>query len=290
MTTTRRTVLVLVGFTLLVVGIAVAYALAPLPNKGFRDAAAALAVITAAAVGIERVLEMGWSALGSFLGEWWPLSIVRDQVDELTDSLDPVVASFYTDANAALGLAAAAGKLTADELAAAQAELTAQKTALDATLTELRRLAPDSQRAQLLAVTVGQNVAFVEKKFASFSTDVQRAVNVANQSIAGVTDFLATFKENPGKRLISIWVGMLIGLAVAGFLGLDLFLAVLGPDSAVATPIAIAPDPVGIVMTGLVIGLGASPTHEVITVLQEIKKSRKNDNQPAIGTEGSVAA
>jgi hypothetical protein len=39
-----------------------------------------------------------------------------------------------------------------------------------------------------------------------------------------------------------------------------------------------------------VIGLGASPTHEVITVLQEIKKSRKNDNQPAIGTEGSGAA
>jgi hypothetical protein len=64
MTTTRRTVLVLIGFTLLALGVAVAYALAPLPNRGFRDAAAALAVITAAAVGIERVIGL---AVAGFL-------------------------------------------------------------------------------------------------------------------------------------------------------------------------------------------------------------------------------
>jgi hypothetical protein len=278
MTRRHSLILVFVGFLALGIGALLTYVNAPLPNHGFTDAAAAIAVISASSVGIERAIEMLWIALGSFVGEWWPLNIVNGQVAALTDDLDPVVASFYGSASSALEVAKAKGQLTATGLAKAQAELTAQQTALTARLAELKVLAPDSQRAHLLATTVGQSVALVAANYASFSDDVQRAVNVANQSVVGLSDFVATLKDNPSKRLISLWIGMLFGLAVAGFLGLDVFVAVLGT----AVPsVPLPADPAGIVMTGLVIGLGASPTHEVIGVLQEIKKARTTDNQPS---------
>jgi hypothetical protein len=278
MTRRHSLILVVVGFVALAIGCLLAYLNAPLPNHGFTDAAAAIAVITAASVGIERAMEMLWTALGSFVGEWWPLSIINAQVAALTKDLDPVVTEFYTSTSAALEVAKVKGQLTETGLAKAQAELTAQQQALTARLAELNVLAPDSQRAHLLATTVGQSVALVAANYASFSDDVQRAVNVANQSVVGLSDFVATLKDNPGKRLISLWVGMLLGLAVAGFLGLDIFIAVLGTS---APSVPVPPDPAGIVMTGLVIGLGASPTHEVISVLQEIKKARTTDNQPS---------
>jgi hypothetical protein len=228
-----------------------------------------------------------WTTITSFLGEWWPLSIVRQQVDELTSGLDPIVSTFYRDATKAVDLLAAQGKLTAAGLETAKAELAKQQQAIDGRLAELRRLAPDSQRAQLMAATVAQGVAVFDAKFSAFSDEAQRTVNVANQATQGVGDFLATFKENPGKRLISIWAGVLAGLAVSTALGLDLFQAVFAPEATTGVTAAAAgriatPDPAGIVVTGIVIGLGASPTHEIIRVLQEIKKARKTENQPAI--------
>lgn len=278
MTKERSGVLVLIGLVTLALGLVLAYAFAALPNQGARDAAAALAMIGAASVGVERVIEMLWTALGSFLGEWWPLSIVRQQVQALEDDLDPAVRKFYEEATKGLDLAAAAGKLTTEELTRAKAELATQKANLEAQLTQLRKLAPDSQRAQLLSVAAKQKVDLIEAKFADFSDDVQRAVNEAQQSITALGDFVATFKENPGKRLISLWAGMLLGLGAASFLGLDVFVAVFAPDGTVLAP---TPDPIGVVATGLVIGLGAGPTHEVVRVLQEVKKSRKTENQAA---------
>jgi hypothetical protein len=42
----------------------------------------------------------------------------------------------------------------------------------------------------------------------------------------------------------------------------------------------------GVAITGLVMGLGSNPTHEVIRAIQEVKKSRKsgNDPVPSFGT------
>lgn len=280
MTVTARRVLVILGLLAVGVGIVLTYVFAPLPNQGARDAAAALAIIGAASVGIERLIEMGWTALGSFLGDWWPLSVVKQQVEALENDLDPIVDKFYADASNALDLVSAAGKLTAEELTNAKAEIGAQRSSLTTQLDALRGMAPDSQRAQLLYVATRQKVDVIASKYSDFSDDVVRAVNEAQQSITALGDFVATFKDNPGKRLISIWAGMLLGLGAAGFLGLDVFVAVLGPDGVAVTP---RPDPIGIVATGLIIGLGSGPTHEVIKVLQEIKKSRATGNQPSAG-------
>jgi hypothetical protein len=107
------------------------------------------------------------------------------------------------------------------------------------------------------------------------------AVNLAQQGIQGVTDFVASFKDNPGRRLVSLYVAAFIGVIVAGFLRLDVFQAVLSaPPDGVADTTAATAFQWGIVLTGLLMGLGSNPTHEVIRVLQEYKKSRGLLNVP----------
>jgi hypothetical protein len=73
--------------------------------------------------------------------------------------------------------------------------------------------------------------------------------------------------DNPGRRILSIYLGALMGLVVAVILGLDVFAAVLGT---VSTGLKY-----GVAATGLVMCLGSSPTHEVIKVLQTIKQNQK---------------
>ena len=91
-------------------------------------------------------------------------------------------------------------------------------------------------------------------------------------------DFLAGVRENPGKQLLSIWAGTSIGMVVATALGIDVFAAILGPETVDVSGVQ---DPLGIVITGAVIGLGAGPTHELVRVLQEVKKSRRASNGPS---------
>jgi hypothetical protein len=88
-----------------------------------------------------------------------------------------------------------------------------------------------------------------------------------------LADVVATFKDNPGRRLISIYVGAVFGLLVSGMLSLDLFAAALQRPTATIGPSWLPH--LGIVLTGLVMGLGSNPTHEVIRAVQEFKKSLK---------------
>jgi len=112
-------------------------------------------------------------------------------------------------------------------------------------------------------------------------------------SISGVTDFLASFKDNPGRRMLSLELGMAAGLAIALFTGVDEFAGVANDNSATqqpnpatqqqATDQAAGSVPAtvgGILFTGLLMGLGSSPTHEVIRVVQEAKKQRKTATAP----------
>jgi hypothetical protein len=94
--------------------------------------------------------------------------------------------------------------------------------------------------------------------------DVVRAASDA-------TTFLSTFSDNPGRRLISIAAGAFLGLLVAGAFGLDIFEAV----SNEAPPPTGALFALGVVCTGLVMGLGSSPTHEAVQALQQLKNARK---------------
>jgi hypothetical protein len=69
-------------------------------------------------------------------------------------------------------------------------------------------------------------------------------------------------------------------MMIAGVVGMDVFQATLSPEAVGAAQAAgqsaarLFPY-VGVAVTGLVIGFGSDPTHQVIEVLKEYKKARK---------------
>ena len=109
---------------------------------------------------------------------------------------------------------------------------------------------------------------------------------IAGTALSGLGDFLGTFKDNPGRRLLSIQIGLLAGLLVAAIGGLDVIAGVQN-QGATAT---LAPATIGgIIFTGLLMGLGSSPTHEVISSLQQYKQQSKAALAPT-GTFGDAGS
>jgi hypothetical protein len=80
---------------------------------------------------------------------------------------------------------------------------------------------------------------------------------------------LENFKDNPGRKVISIYLGAILGIAVATVAQVDVFHAT--ENEAAFGDLAIP-------LTGVLMGIGANPTHEVIAALKKYKESKK---QPA---------
>jgi hypothetical protein len=255
------TLLVLVAFALVSI-------FAENSGAGSVNATAMLSMITACAIGIERVIEGFWTIIGMTKGAWWPLNLVDDEVNGLVNNLNTQLEPVYKQAYDGVEKMKAAGEMTQEQLEKARKEI----DDLQGRIEKLKQLAPDNQRVNLIATTAFQGISYLEKKYPGYVT----TANIANQAITGVSDFVATFKDNPGRRLISIYLGSLLGLIVAGTVGLDLFKATgLTLKSLPALPFT------SVALTGLLMGLGSNPTHEVIRAIQEYKKSRKGDNDPA---------
>jgi hypothetical protein len=80
--------------------------------------------------------------------------------------------------------------------------------------------------------------------------------------------------------LVSLFIGIVLGIIVASMFRLDLVQGVL-MSSMPANPEDI-PDAIKytspalrIIFTGVVVGLGSNPTHEVIRAVQEYKETQK---------------
>jgi hypothetical protein len=276
---TRKTTL-LIGFLATLVLVAVMllvfrYIIPTDPTSGkvilnsFKDAATTLSFIGGAAMGIERVLEAFWTFMGGVVGTYWPLNVINKQVQTLVVDLDSALKPFHEEALKKIGVLKQAGNLANEELERlnkAENEIGQLKARFD----DIKKLAPDNQRVQLLTAAASQNVALLQEKFGDLLTDADRAATVANTAIGGLQDFLATFKDNPGRRLISIYLGAILGLLVAGFFGLDVFAAATGSISTCPRFM--------VLLTGVIIGLGSNPTHEVIRAVQEFKKGQKGKN------------
>jgi hypothetical protein len=247
------------------------------PNPGFKDATATLTFITGAAIAIERIIEALWTFLGGIWGTYWPLNTITRQVKTMVEDLDTALKPFHEKAQLRLDQLEQQGKLTKEQLTAGEKEIERMKARFD----ELMRLTPDNQRIQLLAAAASQNVAYLYKKYGEILPQLKQASDTANTAINGLQDFLATFKDNPGRRLISIYLGAVLGLGVAGLFSLDVFQAVLQTPAQEATggllDACVLLD-VRVIFTGLVIGLGSNPTHEVIRAIQEYKEGRKGAN------------
>ncbi len=245
---------------------------------------AMLAIITATAVGIERAIETFWSLVGQLAHAWWPFNKMFNEVTALEQDVKTRIQEAQDAIDKALSTAGNVVDDTTDRLGKAREEI----DKLKGRISELEKLAPGNQRVSLIAASVNQGMGMV----AQYQPRVEYNLQLIDQSVAGLTDFAASFKENPLRRIINIWAGAMIGLVVAYFVRFDVFYAVLGEAS---KPANWWPN-LGVALTGLIVGLGSNPTHDVIAALQEVKKFRASQNQPgpfisgaAVGGAGAPA-
>jgi hypothetical protein len=277
---------VIVGLTLFVARFAT------VPNQGFADAAAVLAMVGLVAVGIERIIEAFWSLMSRAQSGWWPLDQIAAAVDSLVDETNAVATPAFAAAEAGLEAAKGAIGVTRDQVEALDEQIQkvrAQAKAYEAQVARISSLAKDNQRVQLLTTAAFQAVNRLDTAYGRDMPAVRQAFNDASQVTAGVSDILAGFKDNPAKKVISIALGWVIGLVVAGFAGLDLFAAAgapVGPTDPALRDQALFPF-LGVALTGFVLGLGANPTHEVIRLVTEAAKSRRLGNLPRPEVVGS---
>ena len=226
----------------------------PAPNVTLKDAATVLAIITAAAVGIERLLEGFWTAIGLTRGSWWPLNLVSEQVDGFLNSLNSTLTPFYDELTGQLKEAEAAHKITESQLEAALLDIQSVRNDIDVRIGQLKELAPDNQRVAMITASAKDGVNYLSKKYEGVTTDLTHATDLAGEAITAASSFAGTFKDNPGRRLISLYFGACIGLIVAGWLGLDLFqaagLAVTDPAAVGGATTPIAPSAPGVAPAG----------------------------------------
>jgi hypothetical protein len=101
---------------------------------------------------------------------------------------------------------------------------------------------------------------------------VQDAIVATRASAKTALDVITAVGDNPSRRIASLLVSSGLGILVAGFVGVNLFKAVL--ESSQGSAEAVLFGKMGVVITGLVLGLGSGPTHELVKGLQRYKDSR----------------
>ena len=249
-------------------------------------AASMLAMVSIVAVGIERSIEVFWSMIGSFKNGWWPLPKIADAVEDLANETNRVAQPAFDAAVAGLeelkkGVGVA--KETKAALDAEIARIREDEAKFQKQIEQIASLSKNSQRVQLIATATFQAVNRLDAAYGKVNDEVRKAFNDASQVTSGVSDLLAGFKDNPAKKIISIILGAVVGLLVSGIVGLDLFAAAGMPlgDKASMFPY------VGVMLTGLVVGLGANPTHEVVRWVSETAKSRRAANLGRPNVSGS---
>jgi len=234
--------------------------------EGVSDPVTALLFITTVAVAIERLIELFWTVLGGFLGTYWPLNLVSRQAIGIVEDLDNSLKPFHIEVSSRLNDLRAQGKITEEELSNAKEEI----SKLGGQFNEIKNLPLDNQKLQVLITVASRNINYISKKYGSIIEGVDHVNSIAKTALIGTQAFVETFKDNPGRRLISIYLGMLCGLLASYAFELNIFQLILGAGE--------GDYKWQVVATGIVIGLGSGPTHEVIRAVQEYKKSKKSSN------------
>ena len=301
---------------LVAVGI-VTLVLAPEPNQGFTTGAAAITLISAAALGIERVIEAFWTVIGQMkrYGDWWPLKQVTDSITDFENQTNNVLSTHLVTADLVLREALNAAQLASDagdEAEKIERALSQLQPRLDQLTNEVevaRSLAPGSPRLVMLAGTANDAIGTVRSSVAAAGRfagqagrDLTNSAEEAARLLDSATGIVSAFRDNPARRLMSLLLGAIVGVAVAGLMGLNLFTAVLDDTSGAdeVTNIAQATQAVedegacegiagcldnslGILLTGIIVGFGANPTHEVIRALQRRKAGERRATEvPAL--------
>jgi hypothetical protein len=218
-----------------------------------------LAIITGAALVIERALELLWALIDSNLGSFWPLSRARERVDNGVKALDELI------------------EPTRQKLLAAAAEIpdAAQvKAAIEAAFKAIPRPEnlkglTNNQTLDEIAVAASSKINQLLTAHPGLRQRLGTNVDLAGDLLGIGQGILEDFKDNPGRKVISIYFGAILGVGVATVAQVDVFHAT--ESEAVFGDLAVP-------FTGVLMGLGANPTHEVIAALKKYKESKK---QPA---------
>ena len=283
----------------LVVCGAIAGLIAPrTPNTGFKDSASVLAFVSLAAVAIERGIEGFFAVMASRLGQWWPLAVVRAEFDVFEAQTKCVVGPIAEqgdhgaeDGQRPRGQERRAGqddRMTIDDLDALQRRLAAQ---LEDATTKLvpgsERLARVGEIGTAMSASLRQAHALSDQATA----EAQKLLEEAGDLTDRASMLIASFTDNPARRITSLVLGAGLGMLVAGGVGLNLFIATLGspldPDATIPALLAGA---MGVALTGVIIGLGSAPTHEVVKSLQAYKDGRAGPVPVATVPNGTRAA
>lgn len=263
----------------------------PKPNDGFATGVEAIAFISAAALAIERTLEGFWTALGSKLGGWWPLRSVTRSIEAYEQQTNLLLTGPLTNAIRTLESAKTHANATAEDIKMLDAHLAAVRGApvqLQEKMNAAQKLAPGSPRFQIVAEVAGDGLDVVRgalDRAAKVTGEVSETIVEAAEDVASACDrigaFITSFDDNPARKIASLCLGAALGLVVTALLGLNMFVALLEGD--VAGQLA---GLTGILLTGVVVGLGANPTHEVIKALQRRKAASgaPSTTAPAQGT------
>jgi hypothetical protein len=264
----------------------VAGVVAPSSNQGFADGAALLAFVSAVALGIERVIEVLWTAIGqSPLGAWWPFNRIKKAFDTIEEQTNSLLTAGFSNAETALesvraGLAAGDDRI--NDINATLGRLEAQRARLVDQMNNAQTLAPGSARLALVT-DVGTRCSMLLQETTSAAAgaadDARQLLQDADTATGLALDIVASFKDNPARRIASLILGASLGLLVAGFMGLNIFVAVLGSGDAGELA-----GTAGILLTGLIVGLGSNPTHEVVKSLQRYKERKDAGQEIGIRT------
>jgi len=258
MTKQQTHVFLLGAIIVLAVAVAITIIFSPKSNTLLKDTGAALTIITLGSVGIERIIEGFWTYIGLTSGAWWPLNAISQQISSMASDLDIILAPFYQQLTNGVEKVKEAENWAEDKYAAAKQEIENFQQSIN----HLKKLTPGSRQSLAIANAASQLISNFQQTYKTGDT----VATIANEAITGFAQFIVTPADNLGRRLISLFVGALLGLTIAGFFGLDLVQAIFTP-----VPPMILSLHLGTVLTGMGMGLGSSPTHEIIKVLQELK-------------------
>jgi hypothetical protein len=256
-----------------VIGIALAGFVRP-ANDTAVNSALVLALITGTAVAIERLLEAFWNFEDSTKGAWWPFNVVHDEIERRVQDFYEVVQPYLNRLAGAQKLLNEAHtndltwKPTLDAAAADVAALPGQLTSLADNVKKLN-LGNDQKLTYLLART-SDSIKAILAAHPDLHEKLGKDVDLAKEMTDDVYAFTSSFKDNPARRIMSIVVGCIAGFVVAVALRLDMF-AALGIQQVTVSPLAAWG--LGVPLTGLIMGLGSNPTHEIIQAIQQYKQS-----------------
>ncbi|MFL5734462.1 MAG: hypothetical protein ACJ78Q_14850 [Chloroflexia bacterium] len=228
-------------------------------SHGTLEAGAVVTIVSIAAVSIERGFEVVWQVIDTLAGSTWPLSVVSINLKQLAASQESELNRFYTTARAAVDELANANQWSQEKAATVNKELDGLKADID----RFAGLQADNPQARNLADSILKTITYLQGRY----SEIKKYTTTGDHAVLALSALVDRFKSNPGRILISIYSGVIVGIIIAVLASLDVFAAVLGD----------APTSLGVVLTGVTIGLGSNPAHEIIRAVQEFKNSKKTE-------------